>query len=183
MTTHDGDVTIESEVCENPGIVTFQHGRGVTVMFQICRYKELLTHNVWDRRKIITSLQLNIFCSKPIISRWQAIDYQVWEGEGATHTNLSPWCSECLPACDIYFILGCRWQIWAYIYSFLHCPMTVVDDGWSFICSPQPRQSLPRAGLGPRIWGSYLLFLRAWVWNMSLISRMPDDVDPVIQGL
>ena len=38
------------------------------------------------------------------------------EGEGATHSNLSPWCSECLPACDIYFILGCRWQIWAYIF-------------------------------------------------------------------
>ena len=87
VTTHDGDVTIESEVCENPGIVTFQHGRGVTVMFQICRYKELLTHNVWDRRKIITSLQLNIFCSKPIISRWQAIDYQVWRGR-VPHTPI-----------------------------------------------------------------------------------------------
>ena len=105
-----------------PGIVTFQHGRGVMVIVQICKYKELLTHNVWDRRKIITSLQLNILCSKPIISVTSYRLPGMGGGGRDPHTNVCPWYSEGLPAFDIYFILGSWvylmwiWQIWTYLF-------------------------------------------------------------------
>ena len=60
---------------------------------------------------------------------------------------------------------------------FFIVPWMWLDDGWSFICEQQPRHRLPGAGLGPRIWASYLLFLLAW--DMSL---MPGDVAQPVSG-